>query len=88
VSLSGEDPLNLLGIVTRGPRLPSLTGNRLLYRDGLPIATFAAGEVSFLETLDPKKQWEARNSLLRRQVRLLPAAAQSLDEGDAGLEAV
>jgi ATP-dependent Lhr-like helicase len=88
VSLSGADPLNLLGIVTPGPRLPSLTGNRLLYRDGLPIATFAAGEVSFLETLDPKKQWEARNSLLRRQVRLLPAAAQSLDEGDAGLEAV
>ncbi|MEA3108282.1 MAG: ATP-dependent helicase Lhr and Lhr-like helicase [Gammaproteobacteria bacterium] len=88
VSLSGADPLNLLGIVTPGARLPSLTGNRLLYRDGLPIATFAAGEVNFLETLDPKKQWEARNALLRRQVRLLPAAAQSLDEGDAGLEAI
>ena len=88
LSLSAADPLNLLGILTPGPRLPSLTGNRLLYRDGLPIATFAAGEVNFLETLDPKKQWEARNALLRRQVRLLPAAAQSLDEGDAGLEAI
>ena len=87
VSLSGADPLNLLGIVTPGPRLPALTGNRLLYRDGLPIATFAAGEVNFLETLDPKEQWEARNALLRRQIRLLPAAAQGLDEGDAGLEA-
>jgi ATP-dependent Lhr-like helicase len=88
VSLSGADPLNLLGIVTPGPRLPALTGNRLLYRDGLPIATFAAGEVSFRETLDQKKEWEARNALLRRQIRLLPAAAQGLDEGDAGLEAV
>ena len=88
VSLSGADPLNLLGIVTPGPRLPALTGNRLLYRDGLPIATFAAGEVSFRETLDPTKEWEARNALLRRQIRLLPAAAQGLDEGDAGLEAV
>jgi ATP-dependent Lhr-like helicase len=87
VSLSGADPLNLLGIVTPGARLPALTGNRLLYRDGLPIATFAGGEVSFLETLDPKEQWEARNVLLRRQIRLLPAAAQGLDEGDAGLEA-
>ena len=87
VSLSGADPLNLLGIVTPGPRLPALTGNRLLYRDGLPIATFAAGEVSFLEALDPKELWEARNALLRRQTRVLPAAAQGLDEGDAGLEA-
>jgi ATP-dependent Lhr-like helicase len=87
VSLSGADPLNLLGIVTPGARLPALTGNRLLYRDGLPLATFAAGEVNFLETLDPKEQWEARNALLRRQVRLLPAAAQGFDEGDAGLKA-
>ncbi len=88
VSLSGADPLNLLGILTPGARLPALTGNRLLYRDGLPMATFAAGEVSFRETLDPKGEWEARNALLRRQIRLLPAAAQGLDEGDAGLQAV
>src|SRR6516225_7930387 len=37
LSLSGADPLNLVGILTPGPRLPALTGNRLLYRDGLPI---------------------------------------------------
>src|SRR5262249_43082605 len=36
ISLSGADPLNLVGILTPGPRLPALTGNRLLYRDGLP----------------------------------------------------
>ena len=42
VSISGADPLNLVGILTPGPRLPALTGNRLLYEDGLPIATLAA----------------------------------------------
>jgi ATP-dependent helicase Lhr and Lhr-like helicase len=68
VSLSGADPLNLLGIVTPGGRLPSLTGNRLLYRDGLPIATLAAGEIAFLETLDAKEQWEAQNAIRRRRV--------------------
>jgi ATP-dependent Lhr-like helicase len=88
LSLSAADPLNLLGIVTPGPRLPSLTGNRLLFRDGLPIATFAGGEVTFLEELAPDQRWEARNALLRRQIRLLPAAAQSLDEGDTGLQTV
>ena len=68
VSLSGADPLNLAGILTPGPRLAALTGNRLLYRDGVPIALLAAGEVQFLETLDPSAQWEARKVLLRGAV--------------------
>jgi len=65
VSLSGVDPLNLVGILTPGPRLAALTGNRLLYRDGLPVALLAGGAVTFLETLDPGSQWEARKALLR-----------------------
>jgi ATP-dependent helicase Lhr and Lhr-like helicase len=71
VSLSAADPLNLLGILTPGPRLPALAGNRVLYRDGLPLATLAGAEVRFLETLDAAAQWQARNALLRRHV---PAA--------------
>jgi len=71
VSLSAADPLNLLGILTPGSRLPALAGNRVLYRDGLPLATLAGGEVRFLETLDAAAQWQARNALLRRHV---PAA--------------
>jgi ATP-dependent Lhr-like helicase len=66
VSLSGADPLNLVGILTPGARLPALTGNRLLYRDGIPIAMLAAGEVRFLETLDPATEWEAHKALLRQ----------------------
>jgi ATP-dependent Lhr-like helicase len=68
VSLSGADPLNLLGIVTPGARLPSLTGNRVLYLDGLPVATFAASAITFLQALDPQAQWQAQNAILRRQV--------------------
>jgi len=68
VSLSAADPLNLIGILTPGARLPALTGNRLLYRDGLPVAVLAAGEVKFLQELDPKEAWEAHNVLLRRHV--------------------
>ena len=68
VSLSAADPLNLLGILTPGARVPALAGNRILYRDGLPLATLAGGEVRFLEPLDAAAQWEARNVLLRRHV--------------------
>jgi ATP-dependent Lhr-like helicase len=42
-----------------------LTGNRLLYRDGIPIAVIAGGKVTFLETLDVGAQWEGRKALLR-----------------------
>ena len=75
VSLSGADPLNLVGILTPGPRLAALTGNRVLYRDGLPIAFLAGGEVQFVETLDSASQWEARKALLRGAV---PAALAAL----------
>lgn len=68
VSLSGADPLNLVGILTPGARLPALTGNRVLYRDGVPVALLVAGEVRFLESLAPEAEWHARNALLRRQV--------------------
>jgi ATP-dependent Lhr-like helicase len=68
VSVSGADPLNLVGILTPGPKLPAHTGNRLLYRNGLPVALLAGGEVRFLETLDAGSQWEARKALLRGAV--------------------
>ena len=65
VSLSAADPLNLAGILTPGARLSSVTANRLLYCDGLPIASLAGGEVQFLTTLEPAAQWQARKTLLR-----------------------
>jgi ATP-dependent Lhr-like helicase len=68
VSLSAADPLNLVGILTPGARLPALTGNRLLYRDGLPVAVLAGGAVRFLEALEPAQAWAAQNALLRRRV--------------------
>jgi ATP-dependent helicase Lhr and Lhr-like helicase len=68
LSVCGADPLNLVGILTPGPRLAALTGNRLLYRDGLPIALFAAGEVRFLQPLEAGSEWEAHKALLRSRV--------------------
>ena len=42
-----------------------LTGNRLLYRDGVPVAVFAAGEARFLQNFDAAEEWTARKALLR-----------------------
>jgi ATP-dependent Lhr-like helicase len=80
VSLSGADPLNLVGILTPGPRLAALTGNRLLLRDGLPIAMLAAGEVRFLETLDAASEWDAHKALLRQTAPRRPVPVESPSE--------
>ncbi|HXC26985.1 MAG TPA: DEAD/DEAH box helicase [Stellaceae bacterium] len=73
VSLSGADPLNLVGILTPGPRLAALTGNRVLYRDGIPIALHAGGETQFLETLEPAAEWTAKKTLLRGAAAMVSA---------------
>ena len=89
ISVSGADPLNLVGILTPGPKLAALTGNRVLYRDGIPVALFAAGEAQFLERLDPRTEWEAHKLLLRAgaghsrgaQSSLATLLAQAPDDG-------
>jgi hypothetical protein len=38
VAVSGADPLNLVGIVTPGDVVAGVATNRILYRDGIPVA--------------------------------------------------
>jgi ATP-dependent Lhr-like helicase len=71
--LSGADPLNLTGILTAGQRLPALSSNRVLYRDGLPVALRVAGEVRFLVELTEAGRWQAQNALIRRQTPTVAA---------------
>ena len=49
ISLSGSDPLNLVGILTPGSRVPALWRNRILLRDGVPVAALEAGKILNLD---------------------------------------
>ena len=69
VSLSAADPLNLTGIITPGARVPALAKNRVLYRDGVPVATHAGGQSEFIVQMEPEKEWEARQALVRRNLQ-------------------
>jgi ATP-dependent Lhr-like helicase len=53
VRISACDPLNLVGILTPGPRIGAVLGNRILYRDGVPVAAVEAGQVRSLAAVDP-----------------------------------
>jgi ATP-dependent Lhr-like helicase len=56
VAVSGADPLNLVGDVVAGPRVPAVAASRIAYRDGLPVAIRVAGEVTLLEALSPEEE--------------------------------
>ncbi len=63
--LSAADPLNLTGIVLAGPRLPAVTGNSLVVRNGRIVAVRQAGEIRFLERLDAARTDELLRKLKR-----------------------
>ncbi len=66
ISISAADPLNVIGIVTSGDRVPALSGNRALFEQGIPVAVQAGGDVRFLKAVAEDSQWEIRNLLVRR----------------------
>ncbi|MBV9105861.1 MAG: DEAD/DEAH box helicase [Verrucomicrobia bacterium] len=69
-AISAADPLNLVGILTPGPRIAAITGHRLLLRDGVPIAALKAGEVLALQHHPAESERAIENAL---RVGTMPA---------------
>jgi ATP-dependent Lhr-like helicase len=68
VSLSAADPLNLIGILTPGERVPALASNRVLYRDGVPVARKTGDGVQILASSEGPERHELETALVRRSV--------------------
>src|SRR5205823_7840305 len=68
VVLSAVDPLNLVGILTPEDRVAAIHRNRILYRDGLPIAAVEGGQVRRLAESDMAED-KLRTLLARRSLR-------------------
>jgi ATP-dependent Lhr-like helicase len=62
------DPLNLVGILTPGERLPGSSINRVLFVQGVPVAIESGGEIRYLNTTTSSSHWEAHYLLIRRQL--------------------
>ncbi|HEX8013337.1 MAG TPA: DEAD/DEAH box helicase [Casimicrobiaceae bacterium] len=67
ISLCAADPLNLVGTIVPGAKIPALTNNRVLYRDGIAVAALVAGETQWLQRLEPRAMREAESALVKRQ---------------------
>jgi ATP-dependent Lhr-like helicase len=67
ISVSGADPLNLVGTIVPGPKVPAVTGNRVLYRDGVAVATLIGGDMQWIVELDLAERCVAESTLIKRQ---------------------
>jgi ATP-dependent Lhr-like helicase len=68
IAISAADPLNLTGIVTAGDRLRAVSGNRLVYRDGVPVAAMEGDILRMLTTIDPAISAEVAAAAAGRRV--------------------
>ncbi|WP_322041987.1 DEAD/DEAH box helicase [Paraburkholderia sp. J67] len=65
ICIAASDPLNLLGTLLPGEKVPAVAGNRIAFRDGLPVATLIAGRVDFRGDFDTSTQASLRAVLMR-----------------------
>jgi ATP-dependent Lhr-like helicase len=63
LAISAADPLNLAGLVTAGDRVRAVAANRLVYRDGVPIAALEGEYVRSLAEVEPAIASDAARAL-------------------------
>ncbi len=68
VSINATDPLNLTGIMTPEKRIPAIHTNRILYRDGVPVAGKEGKKIRFFVDVDEREAARFRKHLKRRPV--------------------
>ena len=66
LAISTADPLNLAGIVTAGERIRAAARNRLVYRDGVPLAVREGDFIRELAPIDPAMAADVSRALSRR----------------------
>jgi ATP-dependent Lhr-like helicase len=65
IAVSACDPLNLVGILTPGERVPALLRNQVVFRDGVPVASWETG--SLVNRCSADQDTLARASALMRR---------------------
>ncbi len=68
IAVSAVDPLNLAGVVTAGDTVPAVATNRVLYRDGVPIAVREAGRIRPLADWEPLTCVDIERAIVRRRL--------------------
>ena len=71
ITINGADPLNLTGLVTGGDRVRATQSNRIVYRNGVPIAAMEGDFLRRLADVDPETAAAAAAAAAGRTVPVL-----------------
>ncbi|MDR5797352.1 DEAD/DEAH box helicase [Caballeronia sp. LZ008] len=77
VALSAVDPLNLVGTLLPGEKVPALAANRVLYLDGVPVGAVVAGKTRYFGDFDGEGRERMRLALVKRTARSLGSSIGS-----------
>jgi ATP-dependent Lhr-like helicase len=59
LAVSAADPLNLAGLLDNVPRVPMIATQRVLFRNGAPVAAHGGSDIEWLATLTASEQSRA-----------------------------
>ncbi len=76
VVLSAADPLNLTGVITNGERVATRYTDRILYREGVPIAVYDGTDLRWLEK--PRQDVDAHREMERLAQRMKRSVPERL----------
>ena len=63
VVVSACDPLNVVGSLTPGERVPAVLGNKIVFKDGVPVCSLESGS--------PVDRWNGEEAVLAKARALL-----------------
>jgi ATP-dependent helicase Lhr and Lhr-like helicase len=81
VLIAASDPLNLVGILGTGAKVPAVLGSRILHVDGVAVAAMVGGQCVRLDGVDAPlpADWQ-RALIVRGQAGSMVASEAALDE--------
>ena len=71
ITISAADPLNLTGIITPGDRIRAVAGNRIVYRNGLPVAAMEGDMLRLLGSIEAGAAADVAAAAAGRRVPVL-----------------
>ena len=71
ITISGADPLNFGGIITGDERVRASAANRIVYRNGVPVAAMEGDLLRTFENLDPEIAADAAAAAAGRRVPVI-----------------
>ena len=85
LTISAADPLNLTGIITGAQRIRGAAGNRIVYRDGVPLAALEGDMLRTLGEVEPEIAADVAAAAAGRRVPVLSGFVGRLDYSTARL---